>query len=93
MLDSWHFSSNETRVLILQNIERKKQKPGYNAYDEDELDEFGQPKNKILGKYDEEIEGEKKDGFVLGKLSSQSILFPFLFLFVSFFSSPFNVGT
>ncbi|XP_076160777.1 U4/U6.U5 tri-snRNP-associated protein 1 isoform X2 [Ptiloglossa arizonensis] len=49
-----------------RNILNKTKKPGYDAYDDDNFDEFGFPKNTILEKYDEEIEGEKKDNFVLG---------------------------
>ncbi|KAG8223738.1 hypothetical protein J437_LFUL003103 [Ladona fulva] len=52
-----------------KNIDRKKQKPhlyGYNVFDEPELDEFGNVKKSILGKYDEEIQGEEKKSFQLG---------------------------
>ncbi|XP_070576696.1 U4/U6.U5 tri-snRNP-associated protein 1-like isoform X2 [Ptychodera flava] len=50
-----------------KNVELKKKKPGYNPYDEPEFDEFGMVKQKaLLSKYDEEIEGEKKQSFVLG---------------------------
>ncbi|XP_054007157.1 U4/U6.U5 tri-snRNP-associated protein 1 [Hylaeus anthracinus] len=49
-----------------RNILNKAKKPGYDAYDDDNFDQFGFPKNSILEKYDEEIEGEKKDNFVLG---------------------------
>ncbi|XP_076654071.1 U4/U6.U5 tri-snRNP-associated protein 1 [Halictus rubicundus] len=49
-----------------RNILNKTKKPGYDAYDEDNFDEYGFPKKTILEKYDEEIEGEKKDHFVLG---------------------------
>ena len=49
-----------------KNNEIKKQKPGYQAYEED-LDESGLPKAKsLLAKYDSEIDGEKKESFVLG---------------------------
>lgn len=51
-----------------KNIENKKKKNPYNAYDVEELDEFGNPKLKsLLYKYDEEIEGEKKKMFVIGE--------------------------
>ncbi|CAK9812243.1 U4/U6.U5 tri-snRNP-associated protein 1 [Anthophora quadrimaculata] len=49
-----------------RNILNKTKKPGYDAYDDDNFDEFGFPKKTILEKYDEEIEGQKKDTFVLG---------------------------
>ncbi|XP_078045441.1 U4/U6.U5 tri-snRNP-associated protein 1 [Augochlora pura] len=49
-----------------RNILNKTKKPGYDAYDEDNFDEYGFPKKTILEKYDEEIEGERKDNFVLG---------------------------
>ncbi|XP_046663789.1 LOW QUALITY PROTEIN: U4/U6.U5 tri-snRNP-associated protein 1-like [Homalodisca vitripennis] len=47
-----------------KNIDRRKQKPhqfGYDAYGEEEEDE-----RSVLGKYDEEIDGEKKTSFTLG---------------------------
>lgn len=51
-----------------KNIENKKKKNPYNAYDVEELDEFGNPKPKsLLYKYDEEIEGVKKSTFVIGE--------------------------
>ncbi|OAD60134.1 U4/U6.U5 tri-snRNP-associated protein 1 [Eufriesea mexicana] len=49
-----------------RNILNKTKKPGYDAYDDDNFDEYGFAKKTILEKYDEEIEGEKKDTFVLG---------------------------
>ncbi|XP_017788092.1 PREDICTED: U4/U6.U5 tri-snRNP-associated protein 1 [Habropoda laboriosa] len=49
-----------------RNILNKTKKPGYDAYDDDNFDEFGFPKKTVLEKYDEEIEGQKKDNFVLG---------------------------
>ncbi|CAL7947290.1 unnamed protein product [Xylocopa violacea] len=49
-----------------RNIINKTKKPGYDAYDDNNFDELGLPKKTILNKYDEEIEGEKKDTFVLG---------------------------
>ncbi|XP_008553789.1 U4/U6.U5 tri-snRNP-associated protein 1 [Microplitis demolitor] len=49
-----------------RNVHNKLKKPGYDAYDEDNYDEFGLPKNHVLEKYDEEIEGEKKQSFILG---------------------------
>lgn len=49
-----------------RNIFNKTKKPGYDAYDDDNFDEFGFPKKTILEKYDEEIEGTKKETFTLG---------------------------
>jgi U4/U6.U5 tri-snRNP-associated protein 1 len=43
---------------------------GYNAYDEEAVDEFGNVKKSLLGKYDEEIGAEKKSSFVIGNISS-----------------------
>lgn len=52
---------------MLQSVENKKKKILYNAYEDDEYDEFGNPKEKsMLSKYDEEIDGEKKDSFKIG---------------------------
>lgn len=51
-----------------RNVENMKKKNPYNAYDIEELDEFGNPKEKsLLYKYDEEIEGIKKKTFVIGE--------------------------
>lgn len=44
----------------------KTKKPMYDPYDDENFDEFGFPKNKVLEKYDEEIDGEKRDNFLLG---------------------------
>ena len=49
-----------------RSILNKTKKPTYDPYDDENFDEYGFPKNKILEKYDEEIYGEKKDNFVLG---------------------------
>ncbi|XP_065199824.1 U4/U6.U5 tri-snRNP-associated protein 1 isoform X2 [Planococcus citri] len=51
-----------------KNIDRRKRKPGYNAYDDSaELEEeLLDDKKKVLTKYDEEIDGEKKSSFKLG---------------------------
>lgn len=55
-----------------KNNEIKKQKPGYQPYEEEEVDEHGLPKPKILlAKYDTEIDGEKRDSFVLGKAGDE----------------------
>jgi U4/U6.U5 tri-snRNP-associated protein 1 len=50
-----------------KNNEVKKQRPGYQPYDE-EIDELtGLPKTRsMLAKYDEEIAGEQKTSFVIG---------------------------
>lgn len=53
--------------MLFQNIENKKKKILYNAYEDQEYDEFGNPKEKsLLSKYDEEIDGAKRDGFQIG---------------------------
>lgn len=49
-----------------RNILNKSKKPIYDPYADENFDEDGISKNKILEKYDEEIDGEKKDNFVLG---------------------------
>ncbi|XP_026282072.1 U4/U6.U5 tri-snRNP-associated protein 1 [Frankliniella occidentalis] len=50
-----------------KNIDRRKQKPGYNAYeDEEDMDTLNEPEVKVLSKYDEEIDGAKKKSFTLG---------------------------
>ncbi|KAG8180023.1 hypothetical protein JTE90_026627 [Oedothorax gibbosus] len=54
-----------------KNVENKKKKPDYKAYEEPEYDEFGILKKKnMLAKYDEEIEGEKKKTFKIGNSSN-----------------------
>nr|XP_012217776.1 PREDICTED: U4/U6.U5 tri-snRNP-associated protein 1 [Linepithema humile] len=49
-----------------RSVLNKTKKPTYDPYADENFDEYGFSKNKILGKYDEEIEGEKRDNFVLG---------------------------
>lgn len=53
-----------------KNLRNKKLKPntfGYNVFDDNEMDEFGNYKKKeILSKYDEEIQGAKSTSFALG---------------------------
>ncbi|XP_065085690.1 U4/U6.U5 tri-snRNP-associated protein 1 [Ochlerotatus camptorhynchus] len=53
-----------------KNVEKRKQKPnqyGYDVYNQDDVDEFGFPKERdVLGKYDEEIGGSKKSSFTIG---------------------------
>ncbi|XP_066597761.1 U4/U6.U5 tri-snRNP-associated protein 1 isoform X2 [Prorops nasuta] len=56
-----------------KNILNKTKKPGYDAYDDDNFDEFGMPKKVVLEKYDEEIEGVKKDAFALGMVNTAEI--------------------
>lgn len=54
-----------------KNNEIKKQRPGYQPFEE-EFDELGLPKKKsLLAKYDVEIEGEKKESFVLGMMNKK----------------------
>ncbi|KAL0994107.1 hypothetical protein UPYG_G00117840 [Umbra pygmaea] len=52
-----------------KNVELKKKKPDYKAYEDDEsVDDMVTFKPRtVLGKYDEEIDGEKKKGFRLSK--------------------------
>lgn len=49
-----------------RSVLNKLKKPTYDPYADENFDEYGFPKNKILEKYDEEIDGEKRDNFVLG---------------------------
>ncbi|GFS11714.1 U4/U6.U5 tri-snRNP-associated protein 1 [Elysia marginata] len=50
-----------------KNIENKKKKPDYKPYDEPQYDEYGMMKpTSMLSKYDEEIEGARKESFMLG---------------------------
>ncbi|XP_076314361.1 U4/U6.U5 tri-snRNP-associated protein 1-like isoform X2 [Tachypleus tridentatus] len=54
-----------------RNVENKKKKPDYRPYEEPEFDEFGIVKKKsILSKYDEELEGPKKELFKIGCTST-----------------------
>lgn len=49
-----------------KNVENKKKKPGYQAYDDSEFDEYGTLKVRdVLEKYDEVIHGDKKESFEL----------------------------
>ena len=65
-------------VSLVQNIDRRRQKQKYNLYEDDEFMEIeSQLDQKILSKYDEEIEGEKKSSFQLGM--------SFLSFYASFF--------
>lgn len=48
-------------------MENRKKKILYNAYEDNEFDEFGNPKEKsLLSKYDEEIDGQKRESFKIG---------------------------
>uniref|UniRef100_A0A182NT84 U4/U6.U5 tri-snRNP-associated protein 1 n=1 Tax=Anopheles dirus TaxID=7168 RepID=A0A182NT84_9DIPT len=54
-----------------RNVENRKANPqhyGYDVYCQDDVDEFGMPKQReVLGKYNEEIEGgHRKSSFVIG---------------------------
>lgn len=50
-----------------KNIENKKNKGTYNPYDVEEVDEFGIVKERdLLEKYNDEIDGEKRDSFQIG---------------------------
>lgn len=49
-----------------RSVLNKFKKPTYDPYDDENFDEYGFSKNKVLEKYDEEIDGEKKDNFILG---------------------------
>lgn len=54
-----------------KNVENSKKKILYNAYEDQEFDEFGNPKEKsLLSKYDEEIDGAKKSTFKIGSDNS-----------------------
>ncbi|XP_078482707.1 U4/U6.U5 tri-snRNP-associated protein 1 [Ciona intestinalis] len=51
-----------------KNLEVKRRGVGYKAYEEEEIDDMGFFKTKVvLGKYDEEIEGEKSSKFKIGR--------------------------
>lgn len=50
---------------VMQNIDRRKQRKNYSGYDELEDMDVDKP-SVVLGKYDEEIEGMKKQSFKLG---------------------------
>lgn len=55
-----------------KNVENKIKRPDYKPYDEPEFDEFGILKPKsLLSKYDEEIEGAKKESFKIGKTAAE----------------------
>lgn len=56
-----------------KNVLIKKKKPGYDAFDDSNYDEFGMSKAKVLEKYDEEIDGEKRDSFAIGKIDLKAM--------------------
>ena len=56
-----------------KNVLVKSKKPGYDAYDESNFDEYGMPLGKVLDKYDEEIDGEKKESFAIGLVDPKKI--------------------
>lgn len=55
-----------------KNVIVKSKKPGYDAYDET-VDEYGMPVKKMLEKYDEEIDGEKRESFSIGCVDPKEI--------------------
>ncbi|CAG9863570.1 unnamed protein product [Phyllotreta striolata] len=55
-----------------KNIENKKKKAIYNPYEDEEFDDDGNYRGKsLLGKYDEEIGGEKRESFKIGYDNAQ----------------------
>ncbi|KAJ8687858.1 hypothetical protein QAD02_023653 [Eretmocerus hayati] len=56
-----------------KNILIRSKKPGYDPYDESNFDENGLPINKILEKYDEEIDGEKRESFAIGLVDAKKL--------------------
>ncbi|XP_052895263.1 U4/U6.U5 tri-snRNP-associated protein 1 [Anopheles moucheti] len=58
-----------------RNVENRKANPqhyGYDVYCQDDVDEYGMPKQReVLGKYNEEIEGQRKSSFVIGSNAEQ----------------------
>lgn len=54
-----------------KNVDNKKKKPDYKPYDDGAFDEYGMLKpNNMLEKYDEEIDGVKRESFKLGSSGS-----------------------
>jgi hypothetical protein len=65
---------NERHKLMVER--RKKKATHYQAYEEEEMDEFGQVKRPdILAKYNEGMDGEekKRERFRLSKFSKRGI--------------------
>lgn len=56
-----------------KNVLIKSKKPGYDAYDDSNFDEYGMSNSKVLEKYDEEIDGEKKESFKIGMVNAKAI--------------------
>ncbi|XP_014216516.1 U4/U6.U5 tri-snRNP-associated protein 1 [Copidosoma floridanum] len=56
-----------------KNVLIKAKKPGYDAFDESYYDEYGMSKAKVLEKYDEEIDGEKRDSFAIGSVDLKAM--------------------
>lgn len=50
----------EDRERLQKNLDNKKKKPGYLAYDDEEFTLGGGQKRNILSQYDEEIDEIKK---------------------------------
>ncbi|KAL7302708.1 U4/U6.U5 tri-snRNP-associated protein 1 [Trichogramma pretiosum] len=57
-----------------KNVTIKQKKPGYDAFDESQYDEYGMSKGHILEKYDEEIGGEKRDSFTIGMVDAKAMM-------------------
>ncbi|RUS15975.1 SART-1 protein [Endogone sp. FLAS-F59071] len=62
----------EDRERLQKNLDNKKKKPGYLAYDDEEFTLGGGQKRNILSQYDEEIDEIKKKTFVIGEDGSAS---------------------
>lgn len=56
-----------------RSVINKTKKPTYDPYADENLDEYGFPKSNVFDKYDEEIDGEKKDTFVLGTNNAMDV--------------------
>ena len=66
--DVLHSVSLDDHEKAKKNLEIKRKGFGYKAYEEEEVDELGFYKAKtVLGKYDEEIEGETRNRFTIGE--------------------------
>ncbi|RUP51690.1 SART-1 protein, partial [Jimgerdemannia flammicorona] len=58
--DSAILENDEDHERLQKNLDNKKKKPGYLAYDDDEFTLAGGQKRDILSQYDEDIDGPKK---------------------------------
>lgn len=56
-----------------RSILNKTKKSTYDPYADENFDEYGFSKSTVLDKYDEEIDGEKKDNFVLGTNNAMDV--------------------